>query len=317
MARRYARARVSDLPDLANLDYLQRINRAIDHVTRNLAQPLPLEQVARVACFSPHHFHRVFRAVVGETLLSFVKRLRLERALYLMSHNRGAPLTDVALRCGFASSSDFSRSFRNQFGVPPSVFDVDVLRATRRGQLEGTLPSDRIQLARLPAGHNPDGFTARMQQLPARRVAYVQVTNPFGGERVPAAAARIVAWAKLRGLAGGRWLGYQWEDPEIVPLELCRYHIGLELPATAEVAPEGEISVTTFPAMTVAEVPIVGSIELELRALDWLYATWLPRSGFVPDHQPCFEAWGGEPFAHGLLHFELRLQLAVTRAQDV
>ena len=64
--------------------------------------------------------------------------------------------------------------------------------------------------------------------------------------------------------------------------------------------------------MKVAEIDIAGPIELELRALDWLFGTWLPQSGYAPDHQPAFEAWNGEPFAHGREHFELRLQLAVT-----
>lgn len=75
-----------DAPALANLDYLGRVNRAIDHVTRYLAEPLLLDDVARIACFSPYHFHRIFRALVGETLHAFVKRLRLERAVYRMSH---------------------------------------------------------------------------------------------------------------------------------------------------------------------------------------------------------------------------------------
>lgn len=49
---------MSDLPNLANLDYVDRINRAVDYVTRNLAQPLRLEDVARAACFSSYHFQR-------------------------------------------------------------------------------------------------------------------------------------------------------------------------------------------------------------------------------------------------------------------
>lgn len=40
----------------------------------------------------------------------------------------------------------------------------------------------------------------------------------------------------------------------------------------------------------------------------------VPRSGYVPDHQPMFEAWNGEPFARGLEHFELRVELAVVDA---
>src|SRR5579883_3000665 len=114
----YRGAGMGDLPNLANVDYVARVNRAIDHVTRNLAEPLKLDEVAKVACFSPFHFHRIFRAVTGETLHDFVKRVRLERALYLMAHRDGPSLTEVALACGFGSSSDFSRSFRAQFGVP-------------------------------------------------------------------------------------------------------------------------------------------------------------------------------------------------------
>lgn len=302
-----------DLPDLANLDYVNRVNRAIDHVTRNLAEPLQLEDVARVACFSPYHFHRIFRALVGETLHAFVKRVRLERALYLISHHDGSSLTDIALRCGFSSSSDFSRSFRSQYGVPPSVFDVEQFRRARRDQmLDALVPDDRNRLERLPVGANPDGFAVRLRELPARRVAYVRVLQPYESDRVPAAIARMMAWAKQRGLAGGQWLGYQWEDPEIVSLDLCRYDVGLEIPTTASV--DGDVNVTVFPAMKVAEIEIAGPIELEMRALDWLYTTWLPGSGYVPDHQPGFEAWNGEPFAHGHDHFELRIQLAVVDA---
>ena len=54
------------MSDLANLDYVDRVNRAIDYVTSNVSASLKLEEVARVAHFSPYHFHRVFRSLIGE-----------------------------------------------------------------------------------------------------------------------------------------------------------------------------------------------------------------------------------------------------------
>jgi AraC family transcriptional regulator len=296
------------LPDLAKVDYLDRVNCAIDHVTRNLSEPLALEDVARVACFSPYHFHRIFRTVVGETLHDFVKRVRLERAVYLISHSEGRPLTEIALACGFGSSSDFSRSFRKHFGVSPRAFDVAQFRKTRRDQMIGSLPGGE-RLARLPAGANPDGFAVRLRNLPSRRVAYLRVFRPYEGTRVEETASRLVSWARARGLAGGQWLGYQWDDPEIVAPDQCRYDLGVEIPETATIT--ADVSETRFPPMKVAEIDIAGSVDLELRALDWIYGTWLPRSGYAPDHQPGFEAFSGEPFAHGTTHFELCLQLAV------
>jgi AraC family transcriptional regulator len=151
-----------------------------------------------------------------------------------------------------------------------------------------------------------------LRKLPARRVAYIRVQRPYEGDHVLRAITRLLAWAEARGLADGQWLGYQWEDPEIVPLDKCRYDVGVEVPSYTRA--DGEESINTFPPCLIAEVEIKGTIEVELRALHWLYLTWLPNSGFAPAHQPGFEAWNGRPFAHGMEHFELRAQLPVVPA---
>lgn len=220
---------MGDLSVLAKVDYLDRVNRAIDHITRHLSAPLRLDDVAGVACFSPHHFHRIFRAITGETLHGFVTRVRLERALYLMSHGGRRSLTDIALECGLGSSSDFSRSFRQHFGISPRSFDVERYRRDRRDDMMSALPGGE-RLTRLPPGANPDGFTVQLRDLQARRVAYLRVFRPYEPGRAREATARLVRWARERALVGGQWLGYQWDDPEIVPLDRCRYDVGVEVP---------------------------------------------------------------------------------------
>ena len=105
-----------------------------------------------------------------------------------------------------------------------------------------TSPGDRHRLARLAAGTNPDGFAVTVRHCPARRVAYIRVHRPYEGDHVAQAVARLIAWADARGLADGQWLGYQWDDPEIVALEKYRYDIGLEVPGTT--VADGEVSVT-------------------------------------------------------------------------
>ncbi len=295
------------------MDYVERINRAIDHIVRNLAQPLRLEDVAMAARFSPFHFHRVFKALLGETLNQFVKRQRLERALYLMSHAPKRSLTEVALGCGFSSSSDFSRSFKHRYGSPPSVFDLNTFRNSRREEFERALSSQSgsPRLTTLPTGQNPDGFQVKLRNLPARTVAYIRVLDPYREGVAQAACERLLAWAIERKLANGQWLGYMWEEPEIVALADCRYDVAL---VVDDVEPAGEIGRFEFPPMRVAELVLSGDIALEARAFDWLYRAWLPRSGYVPDDQPAFEAWIGRPFAHGNEHFEIACQLPVKPA---
>ena len=301
--------------------YAERVNLAIDHVVGHLGEPLRLADVARAARLSPFHLHRVFHVLVGETLAGFVKRLRLERALVMMAHAPRSSLTTIALTCGFSSSSDFSRCFKQRYGTAASAFDIKGWRAAHGAELQATVPeparsassgqATRFHLGRLPAARNPDRFSVRIRDLPARTVAYIRVLDPYRGDAVAQATQRLVTWAERHSLAGGQWLGYQWDNPEITSLEDCQYYVAVE---AERFVPKGEIGRFTFPPMIVAQVEIRGGIDLELRALQWLYGTWLPRSGYVPDDQPGFEAWIGRPFAYGTEHFELHAQLPITRA---
>lgn len=286
--------------------YLERVNLAIDHIVAHLDQPVRLHLLARAAVLSPFHFHRVFQALTGETPADFSKRLRLDRALILMARRPRPTLTSVALACGFASSSDFSRSFRQRFGVAPRKFDLAGWMTNKREILERLVRGD-ARLTQLPPASAD--FSVRLRDIPERQVAYIRVDNPYGGG-VAEAAARLLDWAQQNGAADNQWLGYQYDNPEITPLEKCRYYVAVEAHAFR---PRGEIGRARFPATRVAEVPVRGGLDLELRVLQWLYGVWLPRSRYVPDDQPAFEAWVGRPFAHGMTHFELNAQLPVRR----
>src|SRR5688572_29707610 len=79
----------------ANSEYAQRIDRVIDYLRDNLDRPLKLEELAKVACFSEFHFHRIFGAVSGETLNNFTNRLRLEKAARLLRYSNQS-LTNIA-----------------------------------------------------------------------------------------------------------------------------------------------------------------------------------------------------------------------------
>src|SRR5271167_2939250 len=105
----------------ANSEYAQRINRVIDYLRGNLDRQVKLKELARVACLSEFHFHRIFGAVSGETLNNFTNRLRLEKAARLLRYSDQS-ITDIALDCGFSSSSTFSRAFQKAYSIAPIQF---------------------------------------------------------------------------------------------------------------------------------------------------------------------------------------------------
>ena len=302
--------------DAARPDCLGRINRAIDYILANLHHSHTLDDVARAAHVSPFHFHRLFRSIVGETPAQFTRRVRLERAISILSHDPARSLTSVALDCGFASSSDFSRSFKQRYGVPPSAFDIDAWRAERGDDIRRVVEAGGGVAPVLPPpeGENPDGFEVVVRDLPPRLVAYRRVLHPFREGVVAEAAERLVDWAESVGAADGAWYGYMWDDPKVVAVSDCRYDVAVECPESLRTGTlPGDVGRHQFPAMRVAEVSMDGGIDVEMRLFDWLYRIWLPTSGYLPDDQPCFEAWVGRPFAHGLERFKIAVQLPICR----
>jgi len=103
-------------------DYLRRIDRVIallQQVVANDAELPDLAELGQAAQLSPFHFHRVYRALTGETIGRTVARLRLLSALQLLSDPAQA-VTDAALAVGYETPQAFARAFRQAFGASPS-----------------------------------------------------------------------------------------------------------------------------------------------------------------------------------------------------
>ena len=101
-------------------EYVDRMHRVLEHIDRELDQPLELERLARVANFSPFHFHRLFTAWMGETLGDYMRRRRLELAAQRLVAQPRLPVLQVALSVGFGSTEAFARAFKTRFGSTPT-----------------------------------------------------------------------------------------------------------------------------------------------------------------------------------------------------
>lgn len=104
-----------------------RVSRVVDFIEAHLADDLSLLDLAAVACLSPFHFARVFKARLGISPLRFVQRRRVARAQHLLA-SPGIRLIDIAHQCGFSDQAHFTTVFRRVTGVAPGAW-----RASREG----------------------------------------------------------------------------------------------------------------------------------------------------------------------------------------
>jgi len=97
------------------------IEDVMRYIREHIGEPLDRETLADVAGFSVPHFHRVFTAHVGESAISYIRRMRLERAGRKLRMG-AVDITEVALSAGYDSHAAFSKAFKQQFGLSPREF---------------------------------------------------------------------------------------------------------------------------------------------------------------------------------------------------
>ena len=302
----------------AQREYLGRINRVIDHISAHLAEELTLAALARVAAFSPFHFHRIFSELMDEPLFAYIRRLRLERAAGRLLAGDDS-VTGIAFDCGFSSSAVFAREFRRHFGMPASAWRArgsvgnrkdcqasrkDCQAVSKQGKASS--PGLRYDGGRTAnAGSTTSRGEQHMQtaaakvtgkvtvkELPGYRVAYVRHIGPYAHATIGATWGRLMRWAGPRGLAGGARIGISHDDPGITPAAKLRYDACVAV--GPEVKPEGDIGIQEIRGGQYALCRVTCSPDQISDAFHWLFAEWFPSSGWQCADGPCFELYAPE-----------------------
>jgi len=262
--------------------YQERVLRVLVHIQEHLDEALPLEELARVACFAPHHFHYIFGAMVGESVKEHVRRLRLERAAHrLLFSNQ--PVTRIAFDAGYETHESFTRAFRAMFGTSPSHFRTRQREHWRRPVPSGIhyLPEGRLEEFK-PMQRGGPPMNVRIETLKPMKVAFLRHVGPYDDEGVGRIWQKLCAWAAQHGLLGGgaKLIGISHDNPHVTPAEKLRYDACIATDQPFE--PEGDIGTRVIPGGEYAVTTHRGPYEKLPETYALLYGDWMPKSGREP-----------------------------------
>ena len=248
--------------------YSIHINKAINYILENITQAPNLEDVSRVSGFSKFHFHRLFKVYTGETLNQFIRRIRLEKAAFILLFDKDKTITDVALSCGFSNSQNFATAFKKHFSSTPKAYKENKA-------CQGILL------------HDPDvivKYDIRLMYLEALHSVYERFFGTYYDEDFYTQQENIVA-----SHPKAQCITIFWDDPTITPKKYHRYDCGYILQTKSNHA--------TKTLQTIDEdIYIILTLESDekkeinrIEAWNYLYTNWLPRHGYAPSKLFCFE----------------------------
>ncbi|KRF03352.1 hypothetical protein ASG89_23200 [Paenibacillus sp. Soil766] len=108
------------------MDWLARMNRAMDYIEMNLTEEIEVDKVAQKACCSSHQFLRMFSYITNVTLTEYIRRRRLTLAAIDLQNNK-AKVIDIAFKYGYESPVIFVRAFQLMHGVTPAKVRQEVI----------------------------------------------------------------------------------------------------------------------------------------------------------------------------------------------
>ncbi len=281
--------------------YDRAVRQAVADVVAHLDDAVDLDALAHRAATSTFHFHRIFRAMAGETPLALSRRLRLERAAHQLS-TTDKPVTSIAFDAGYDSHEAFTRAFRTAFAASPTAF-----RRQARQPIELAAPNG---VHYRPGGHTPFSpihqedpdmdITVDLVEQPPRRLATVTHTGPYN--QIGTAFEQLGRIAGPAGLfaptASGpptapEMIAIYLDDPEVVPADQLRALAGLTITDDREL-PAG-LQEWQLPGGRYAHTLHRGSYELLGDTWARLLGGWLPRRNLRIGPGSMFELYRNTP----------------------
>ena len=257
--------------------YAARLSRVTAHIDANLDARLDLEALAAIACFSPFHFHRIYRAVMGETVGESVTRLRLHRAAIQLL-TTATPIAAVAKTAGYGSSAAFGRAFAAGYAATPAAFRHRRDAGARAGGRAAKQESNTVNVV--------------IQDRAPMRIAAIAHRGPYN--QISRAFERLYAWAGPRGVArlGAKGVAIFFDDVRATAPADLRSEAGITV--GPEVTGEGDIIVREVPGGRHAMLLFKGPYAQIFSVMGELYG-WLATSGEEPADAPQFEVYLNDP----------------------
>ena len=280
--------------------YIQSIDRVVGYLNQRVEVIPTLQQLADIAGISPFHFHRVYRAITGETPSGTLRRLRLARAAAMLKQTQ-KPITEIAFDVGYDSSQAFSKAFREATGFSASGLRQEPQR------LEAVIKG----LSSPPEQATGKTLEVKLVSVDPFKVIASRHVGPHKG--LFKVFGALIRWAEETGRAKAfRGIyGIPIDDPRGVSEEECRFDCCFDF--GPDVQPDETHRDVLLGGGLYAVTRHVGPYEGLEEKYDFLYGPWLSSSGYVLSENASYNHYQADPDTSPPEEWETDIYLPIER----
>ncbi|MCP1310163.1 AraC family transcriptional regulator [Paenibacillus tyrfis] len=263
------------------MKYMESVTKAIAYIEGHLSDEITADEIAKWVGYSPYHFHRIFQSVTRNSVSKYIRRRRLTHAAYDLFYSN-LRIVEIAIKYHFASQEAFTRAFQQMFSITPGQFrkQTDMKDTPFRAMEKKALDEVRLRQLHNGAALDPVIITKRRLQLVGMEIrglhshvigklwdSFKQHVSEIDRRRDPASI-----YYALIELTGDKW--------------------EVSYTACVEVVEEGKLPegmvYKVLPSTTYAVFSHKGTVARIQDTFEYIYSSWLPKSGRTRLNQPEF-----------------------------
>lgn len=259
--------------------YKEKLNVIIEYIHNNLDSKIDIKTLAEISCFSPFHFHRITRALLGEPIGSYISRTRLETAAKMIRY-ASEDIETIAYNVGFETPSSLSKAFKNHFGLSPSEYRKNKSFTFKKTNIMKTILNIK---------------KPKIQNLEDQRCLYYRMHGAY--QTLDYAGAWEKLWGQVKAqklfTKGIQMIGLPHDDPKITAEDKIRYDACLIIHKDAK--PTGDIGAKTLKGGKFAVFLYQGSYKYFAEVYDYIFNEWLLNNDYELRDAPTRERYISHP----------------------
>ncbi len=279
------------------IEHSKIANQVMYYIYKHIDTEINIDELAKELAISKFHLHKIFKEQMGANIYETVKSIRLQKAANLLITNQHSTITQIASMCGYSSQSSFIRVFKERFNYTPTQW--------RKGKyLEY---SSQILKQEPISNKSFEEIEPEIVKIADIKAYYIR--HKGYDKSIKTIWQKLQAWCYSNDLEESKQIAIYHDNPIITPLNECSYIAAVSIDKRVKSSSLAEFKI---PAGIYAKFSVSGEYGDILKFIQWVYHSWLPKSGYETTPMPSFSTFRKNHFLSADRHFEIEYYLPIT-----
>ncbi|WP_418186191.1 AraC family transcriptional regulator [Aliarcobacter vitoriensis] len=274
-------------------------NDVMNYIYKYIDTNINIDELSCELNISKFHLHRIFKEEFGKNIYESIKSIRLEKAANLLITNRYSTISDIALMIGYSSQTSFLRSFKQRFNMTPKDW--------RNGGYKKY--SNKI-VEKISNNIEEIDFDIEPTIVKMPEIKGFYIRHKGYDKTIKQTWSKIQTWIYTNDIKDYKQIALHHDNPIITPLEDCQYI------AIAVLDDEDSLKDLSLPSLIVpkgiyAKFNLSGKYGDVIKLIQWVYHTWLIKSGYETTTNPSYTIYEKNHFLSNNEEFTLDFYLPI------